>query len=80
MFFIFDFVTCTEVTYPFIARNVFVSNCFNSKLMTTYSNNASCLPPPPPPKFCITIVFDFSWDDCNTQEELETMVMQNFEG
>ena len=21
-----------------------------------------------PPKFCITIVFDFSWDDCNTQE------------
>ena len=20
--------------------------------------------PPPPPKFCITTVFDFSWDDC----------------
>ena len=33
------------------------------------------------PKFCITIVFDFSWDDCNTQEKLETMVMQNvFDG
>ena len=30
-----------------------------------------------PPKFCITIVFDFSWNDCNTQEKLETMVMQN---
>ena len=30
-----------------------------------------------PPKFCITIVFEFSWDDCNTQEKLETMVMQN---
>ena len=29
-----------------------------------------------PLKFCITIVFDFSWDDCNTQEKLETMVMQ----
>ena len=32
------------------------------------------------PKFCITIIFDFSWDDCNTQEKLETMVMQNFRG
>ena len=21
-----------------------------------------------PPKFCITMIFDFSWDDCNTQE------------
>ena len=21
------------------------------------------------PKFCITIVFDFAWDDCNTQEK-----------
>ena len=31
-----------------------------------------------PPKFYITIGFDFSWDDCNTQEELETMVMQFF--
>ena len=30
-----------------------------------------------PPKFCITIVYDFSWDDCNTQEKLETMVVQN---
>ena len=29
-----------------------------------------------PLKFCITILFDFSWDDCNTQEKLETMVMQ----
>ena len=39
MIFIFDFVTCTKVTYPFIARNVFVSTCFNSKLMTTYSKS-----------------------------------------
>ena len=23
---------------------------------------------------CITIVFDFSWGDCNTQENLEIMV------
>ena len=28
-------------------------------------------------KFCRTIVLHFSWDDCNTQEKLETMVVQN---
>ena len=34
-------------------------------------------PPPSPPqkKFCITVVFSFSWDD-----QLKTMVMQNFGG
>ena len=26
----------------------------------------------------ITIVLDFSWDDCITREKLETMVMQFF--
>ena len=31
-------------------------------------------------KLWITIVFDFSWDDCKTLENLETMVMQNSEG
>ena len=43
--------------------------------------NATCLPsppPPPPPKFYKTIVLDFSLDDCNTLEKLETMVLQNF--
>ena len=29
------------------------------------------------PKFCTTIVLDFSLDDCNTPQKLETMVMQN---
>ena len=29
-------------------------------------------------KFYITFIFYFSWDDCNNQEKLETMVMQNF--
>ena len=28
--------------------------------------------------FCITVVFDFSWNDCTTQEKLETVVMQFF--
>ena len=27
----------------------------------------------------MTIVFDFSWDDCNIQETLKAMVMQNSE-
>ena len=35
--------------------------------------------PPSLQKQRITIVFDFSWDYCNTQEELETMVVQNVE-
>ena len=32
-------------------------------------------------KLNLSIVIDFSWDDCNTQENLETiMVMQNCGG
>ena len=31
-----------------------------------------------PPIFCITIVLDFSWDECNTQKKLKTRVMQFF--
>ena len=34
-------------------------------------HDVPCLPP---------IVFDFSWDDSDTLEKLETMVMQNFRG
>ena len=26
-----------------------------------------------PPKLCITVFLDFSWDDCVTQEKLETI-------
>ena len=33
-----------------------------------------------PPKFCINIVFNFSWDGCNTQEKWKTKVMQNLGG
>ena len=48
-------------------------------------HNANCSPlsPPRPPKkmhnHCL-IVFDFSRGDCNTQEKLQTMIMQNWEG
>ena len=31
-----------------------------------------------PPKFCISFVFNFSWDGCNTQEKWKTKVRQNF--
>ena len=40
------------------------------------NHNVLCLLP----QFCITIVFDFSWGDCNAQEKLETMVMLNLSG
>ena len=33
---------------------------------------------PPPPKFYITIVFDFSWDNCNTQEKLKQWLCNLF--
>ena len=33
-----------------------------------------------PPKFCLSIVFNFSWDDCMSQEKLKTMLMQKFGG
>ena len=39
------------------------------------ANNTTILP-----QFWITIVFNFSWEDCNTQEKFETMVIQNFGG
>ena len=32
------------------------------------------------PKFCISVVFNFSWDGCNTQEKWKTNVMQKFGG
>ena len=53
-------------------------NKFNFFLIHHFhvGHNAPCLPPPPPHKFSLTIVFDFSWDDCNTQKKLETMVME----
>ena len=28
-------------------------------------------------KFCISIIFVFSWDHCKSQEKLETMLIQN---
>ena len=44
-------------------------------IIAKYHNNL-CLSP----KFCISIVFVFSWDHCKSQEKLETMLMQNLGG
>ena len=33
-----------------------------------------------PHELCIIIVFDLFWDDCNAQEKLETIVLQNCRG
>ena len=48
--------------------------------ISTYNASPKIYPPPAPLKFCITIVFDFSWVNYNTQEKLETIVMQNLGG
>ena len=39
----------------------------------TCNKYTSCCPPK---FFCIKIVFNFSWNDCNTQEKLKAKVMQ----
>ena len=39
-------------------------------------HNTLCLTP----KICISIVFVFSWDNCKSQEILETMLLQNLGG
>ena len=49
------------------------------------NHNANCFPPSPPPprtkkkhNHCLIVLI--SWDDCNTQEKLQTMIMQNLGG
>ena len=37
-------------------------------------------PPPPKKKKFISIVLNFSWDDCNTQKKSKTKVIQKFGG
>ena len=39
-------------------------------------NNALCVPA----QFCITIVFDLFWDECNTQEKLKKNGYAKFGG
>ena len=59
----------------------FIRQPFSKFTIFTYTTMHLVHPPPPQKKKnCITIVFDIGWDDCNTQEKLETMVMQNLGG
>ena len=52
-----------------------VENVFQQQAAhAAYSQQRSCSPPPPPPplpkkKKFISIVLNFSWDDCNTQKK-----------
>ena len=48
--------------------------CLGSVKLAT---RTPCLPRPLQ-IFGVNIVFNFSWDDCNTQEKLKAKVMQNF--
>ena len=43
-----------------------------------YATSKFPIAPYLPPKFYISIVFNFSWDGCNTQEKWKTKVMQTF--
>ena len=46
-----------------------------------FSHNAPCLPPPPSTKKnSISIVFNFSWDNCNSQEKWEQKFSKTFGG
>ena len=66
----------TECSAPFLL----ISN-YDTVSTQTIMHLVYPLPPPPHPKFCITIAFDFSaWNECNTQEKSETIIMQNFGG
>ena len=75
-------------------RRIALWDCFEERTLTQFpakirhlhiTHNAPYLPPPPPPppppaKFCISIVFNSSWDGCNTQEKWKTKVMPLFGG
>ena len=49
--------------------------------LLSHSHNTPCLPPPhpnPPKSFCISIIFQFSWDLQSSQENLKTTLTQLF--
>ena len=60
----------------------YVTSCKTSLPWVGKTCNTYTLFAPPPflQIFGVNIVFNFSWDDCNTQEKLKAQVMQNFKG
>ena len=63
---------------PIPLRDVFVI-CISPIIHLVYTPPPPP-PPPPPKKNRFSIVPNFFWDDCNTQEKLKSKVMQNFGG
>ena len=66
-------VNCGKSGVVFTPSRVALNFAFHHFRM---DHNAPCLSA----KTFVPMVLDFSWDDCNTQEKLDTMVMQNCEG
>ena len=58
----------------------YVTSCKTSLPWVGKTCNTYTLFAPPLQMFCVNIVFNFSWNDCNTQEKLKAKVMQNFKG
>ena len=74
-----------KVVFWWKCLNIFATACSTiyQSLLTIFAQTIMHLVsplPPPKKKNRITIVFDFFWDDCNTQEKLEAMVMKNLGG
>ena len=64
------------------SSNVFTRTYVNTYIHTYihYLHKSHNTPLYNPPKICTGIVFDFSWDIFMSQENLQTMIMQNFRG
>ena len=64
-------------------KHITTPSLFLLATFTFIAHNSPWFPTPTsfhpfrPPIFCITIVFTFPLNDCNTQEKLKTIVMQN---
>ena len=83
LFFVCDFLMAYIVLNK-VLYNIFLTpfHCARSLLLDCAF--ATCTSPIMhlicPPKFCISIVFNFSLDSCNTQEKWKTKVIQNLGG
>ena len=75
-----------------VNENALVSSCiafqlvgpsykhFQKKQIMTNQGPTISTPPPLPPKILHNFVFAFSWDDCNTQEKVRNIALQNLGG
>ena len=74
-----------------VNENALVSSCIAFQLVgpsykhfqkkTNYDQSRTYnIPSPLPPKILRNLVFAFSWDDCNTQEKVRKIALQNLRG